>query len=401
MSVEVTAADIRTDADGTRYVRKRMGSNPVTGERVRHQVRIPDGMGDDEAVEYARERLSRFEPAVAVGAGQTLSELVEGCVRWYLDEGRIADTTAVAYRSAARHLGRLAGRPADEVTAGDVQMLYHELITGSEETGPALNPVTVRRLHVVLCRAYRWAVKNGDLKASPMVTVDRPKAEEYAGHAIKAADLARLERYLRGWRKLPAGTYAQRLRREAAFASWLALHTGMRRGEVCALRREDVDLRDGSLTVAGTMVEAGGLHRRDTTKGKRHRTIAITKRVRRHIRRHERVLRDDRGGRPRPMSAPLVSVRGTRPMWPQALSREFRAICDELGLEGSYTFHSLRHTHATELIDAGVDAKTVQQRLGHSDVRVTLSVYRDVAPATDGAAARAFDKRMRTTGGWQ
>ena len=73
------------------------------------------------------------------------------------------------------------------------------------------------------------------------------------------------------------------------------------------------------------------------------------------------------------------------------VDRRFSKVARRLGLPDGVTFHSLRHTHATWLLQGGADMRTVQERLGHARVGTTLEVYGHVMPGRDQAAARAFD----------
>jgi len=75
---------------------------------------------------------------------------------------------------------------------------------------------------------------------------------------------------------------------------------------------------------------------------------------------------------------------------PSTVTRRFKSLVRELGLPEETVFHSLRHTHATWLLMHGFDMRTVQERLGHADVKTTLETYGSVMPGRDQAAAAAF-----------
>ena len=86
---------------------------------------------------------------------------------------------------------------------------------------------------------------------------------------------------------------------------------------------------------------------------------------------------------------PIVTVDGSLSR-PSDVSERVRAIGLRAGLPAWFRFHTLRHTHATQLLLAGADMRTVQERLGHADVATTLRLYGHVLPGRDAAAARAF-----------
>ena len=78
------------------------------------------------------------------------------------------------------------------------------------------------------------------------------------------------------------------------------------------------------------------------------------------------------------------------PIRPDSMSRKWRRFLDDKKLP-SIRFHDLRHSNATALIQAGVNARVVQQRLGHSDVNITLNTYTHVLPEMDMEAAEKLD----------
>ena len=63
-----------------------------------------------------------------------------------------------------------------------------------------------------------------------------------------------------------------------------------------------------------------------------------------------------------------------------------------------FTFHQLRHTHATQLLGAGMDIKTVSARLGHASAATTLNVYSHTIPSKDEEAANVFEGIMQPSG---
>jgi integrase len=81
------------------------------------------------------------------------------------------------------------------------------------------------------------------------------------------------------------------------------------------------------------------------------------------------------------------------PLTPSAVSREFRRLMQRIGLRGR--FHDLRHAHASHLVRAGVDVRTVAGRLGHSTPSLTLNVYGHEVPGAQEHAALVMDRIVR------
>jgi integrase len=80
-------------------------------------------------------------------------------------------------------------------------------------------------------------------------------------------------------------------------------------------------------------------------------------------------------------------------MSPRAVSSEWRDAAEAVGLKG-ITFHALRHTHASQLIDAGVDVVTISKRLGHASPTITLQIYAHLFRKDDGKAADAINAAL-------
>ena len=160
----------------------------------------------------------------------------------------------------------------------------------------------------------------------------------------------------------------------------LALTTGMRQGEVCALRWSDLG-DDGTVTVSHALGNAeGGFYLKEPKTQSSRWTIPLT--------RHTwQALRDMRAESIRKMAAFGLSgdpfVLGTqepdsRPYNPTQIGKDFAAFCKINGFR--CIFHDLRHTFATMMIAAGTDVRTVASHLGHASISMTLNIYADVDP---------------------
>ena len=181
----------------------------------------------------------------------------------------------------------------------------------------------------------------------------------------------------------------------------LALTTGMRRGEVCALRRSNLG-DDGTVTVSHALgnAESGFCLKEPKTQSSR-RTIPLT----RHTR---QALRDMRAESIRKIAAFDLSgdpfVLGTqepdsRPYNPTQIGKDFAAFCKINGFR--CIFYDLRHTFATMMIAAGTDVRTVASHLGHASISMTLNIYADVDPDAKKAVVSkvndCFDVDMTAT----
>jgi integrase len=175
----------------------------------------------------------------------------------------------------------------------------------------------------------------------------------------------------------------------------LALATGMRRNELLALRWRDVDLDAGRLTVEQSLEQtaAHGVRAKSpkTTKGRRTITLPGTTVI--ELRGHWRAQQEQRlalGMGKSPADSPVLATWDGKFMSPSAFNYAWRHQMRAVGMP-NVRLHSLRHTHASTLIAAGVDVLTVSRRLGHSSPTITLNVYGHLVHGTDDRAAQAMD----------
>lgn len=154
----------------------------------------------------------------------------------------------------------------------------------------------------------------------------------------------------------------------------LCLHTGLRLGELCALKWEDIDFENKILAVNRTV-------QRLYTDGYKTKTVLVETAPKSECSRREIPLTDS--------ALELLVKSGTnkeyifggdKPMEPRTMQYHFKKIIKDINLQNQ-NFHILRHTFSTNCIEGGVDVKSLSEMLGHSDVKITLNRY--VHPSMD------------------
>lgn len=381
----MSSVTVGLNKNGVWYASAYLGRDERTGTVRRPYKTLPQAKTEEEAVELANEWLANM-------ADSTLVDLLNTYIDTREANGEIKPNTVRTYRLYAnKHVARVVkNRMCNEITPAEATHMEQMLLMGDSRHKP-LSKNTVNRIHWFLNSAYRYfRTTLGMACDNPMSDARHPEQELIEAKAMDDADFASLKTWLderladRGDAR--AAAYA--------FATWMALYTGMRQGEICALRRRDFSPVRGLLHVGGTVTEVGGLKRQDLPKTKSsRRNIAVT---------HEQVGAIEawmawvNGAIPGlKADDPLIPCNG-KWMRPSSLGHWFRRVRDEIGLARFVTFHTIRHTHATYLLQSGADQRTLQERLGHSDVETTLRYYGHVLEGRDAAAADAFEKLSKT-----
>ena len=387
----MTAPDIvlKQRPDGVYYVRKRFGTNKVTGEEIRKYKSFPDALDEVEAMELAMEWLAEIEPAAKLGITLRMSDVMARYVEAMSPSW--SANTSKTYRNTARWLERVVGDiDADELKPHLVEAAYNVLLAHGGKDGKPLAQNSVKLCHDFLHGMFKWAVKAELVPFNPMPSVAKPRVDHVEAVALREDELAALVAELG-----ELASSDDHIDRMTSLAAYLSLMTGIRCGEVCAVTLADFNFAGAWIHVGATVVEPPGTPpvRQPFTKGRRPRNVAcgpsVVDAVQKAIGSRESFLPEDKA---RDLSLPLVCTRSGSIMRPSIVSRRFTETRRRLGLPENASFHTLRHTHASMLLASGADMKTVSERLGHANVTTTLGIYAHVLPGRDRALADAFDE---------
>lgn len=383
---------MRQAADGTWFCRPYLGSDGE-GRPIRPQRSFPEAADEAEAQALA-DAWCRALGADGLVHSARLADLLADYVAASEANGASPNTARqwrLFARYAERHLG--ASALASELTVADLNRFLQRLMAPKESGGQGLSRNSALACYQFLRGAFNHFVAIGACDRNPLVMAAKPRPERREAQAVAEWDYPALSHALAD----AMGGDDRRLA-ACAFAAWLALATGVRRGEACALRRRDVMAAARSLHVSGNVVEEPGKppYRRELTKGKRSRNVAVTEEGMGRIRAFCAAV-DEACGR-LGADAPLVTADGSL-MRPSAVAAGFREIRRQAGLPEGVTFHSLRHTHASWLVAQGCDLKTLSERMGHASEATTLRIYAHLMPGRDQAAAELFEQAARAAGG--
>ncbi len=350
---------IEERSPGVWRIRVSAGFDPVTGKRrvIRRTVR---GTEDDARTERARILAARGNGDL--GTNATLGALLDA----WLPKARIEASTRANYASALRtHVQpRIGNRPLSQIDVFVIDQLYEDL----EEAG--VTPIRIRTVHTALRAAFRKAVKWRWVTTNPCVEAEPPPV------FLKEATAP-----------TPAQVRALFAAAETLGIQWLAMleltaSLGARRGEICGLQWDDINLDVGTVQVRRAVLVLNGQgivkHVKDNT---RREPAPIHSNVVKVLRRWRLACPPTDDGWAFPDSDGAF-------FRPDQLSYRFRKLCTQVGISRDVKLHGLRHFVGTYLRDEGTDLDVISRRLGHSRTSTTSDVY---GHAVDGRARQAAD----------
>jgi len=258
----------------------------------------------------------------------------------------------------------LGETPLEELRPVQLQAVYNRHL---RQDGKASR--TAQLMHAILHRALSQAVRWQMITRNPVDAVDAPRPPRREMRSLSVDEVGRLLEAARGDRL------------EVLWA--LAVHTGMRLGELLGLRWMDVDFERAEVRVQRQLyyVPHQGLVFADLKTGRSRRSIALGPAM-------VAALRHQRGAALGDLVFP--STVGT-PLSPRNVERAFHALLRKAGLP-DIRFHDLRHTSASLMLAQGVHLKVAQERLGHTDPMITAALYSHISADLQRQAARAIEE---------
>jgi integrase len=317
----------------------------------------------------------------------SVAEWVRGRVDVWESTGEISARTAQRYRQLVENqiVPHIGEKLLQKLRPLDIETWHDELRTVGRVRGKGeLSARTIGHAHKVLGKAFADAA-GFELIHRNVVRLKKPPRVDDEGEMVIVRDVPDLLKKLEG--------SALRL------PGLLGLFCGMRIGEVLALRwgRVDIDAKVIQVREALEKTKKHGIRSKPPKSKAGKRDITMPDEVveaLRIYRRDQLELRMRLGQGNLPDDALLFANLEGEPRSPPAVSRAFSDFTVRIGLP-DVTFHALRHTHASQLIDAGVDVVTISKRLGHAKPDITLRVYAHLFKESDAKAAAAINAALK------
>lgn len=305
-------------------------------------------------------------------------------------------SSEISAKTAERYGELIEGQIVPHIGAMAVQKLkpfdlekWHDTLkaSGRKDGKGGVSARTIGHAHRILAKALAEAARNDLVSRNVAALEGAPKVEAEEIQILGAEQIKKLLASLRG--------------RPPYAAIVTALFTGLRRGELLALRWAALDLDGKTLAVdeALELTKAGVAFKVPKTKAGT-RDISLPDLVVDALREHRRAALEQRialGLGKLPDDALIFPALDGGPRCPRDFSKAWARIAEAEGFP-EVTLHALRHTHASQLIAAGLDVVTISRRMGHASPNVTLAVYAHLFRHRDDKAAAAVNAAVAGLG---
>ena len=318
------------------------------------------GAAEDFLKRWRDELVLEASQENAFSSSTPFIDYVSQFIRVREGNGKVEDTTLRTYYTHKKRLmgTALGNMPIKDITYRDIEEFEQDLLDDG------LSSSTRSHIHVFLKQVLEKARRSGDLIANPFDLVDAPRKS-----GIKKLN-KNLAEYEEGPFKL---------------AVRLALMTGMRQGEICALRWKDIDEKRREIHITHSLKRVNGRYKLGSPKTENSiRTIPYGNELSKALGERRRAAERECAALDTRLSDDSYVVGSPidgRFYSPQVLGKNWHTFSRICGLKGTQNqgvrFHDLRHTFATHAIASGQDVKTVSAILGHANAAMTLNIYSD------------------------
>jgi len=296
-------------------------------------------------------------------------------------EKRIKETTASNAQSLIdKHLIRenpFANKPLSKITTEDIDAFYNLKIDEGYSAS------YIRKMHQMLNQAFNQAVKWKRIKYNPVTDADPP--------AVKKEEM-------KIWSYAEINAFLEHCQGERHYLTFfLAIYTGMRRGEILGLNWSDIDLVNKTIRIQRSLayIPKKGYILTSTKTRKSNRIIPISDMVVKMLvtyHKQQEMYKEQLGALYQDEDFVVCTETGSK-QDPRNVLRALKRLITTSGVT-QIRFHDFRHTHASILIAKGVDVVKVSKRLGHANAKITLETYAHLVPNEDNDLADIFEKAL-------
>ena len=321
----------------------------------------------------AQMKKEKGKGVLSISPKLTVKELLDAWMREYIESGAVRPDTVTWYKMHVERniLPYIGSKQVKKLTPQDINRLYADL----KQAGKS--PTIQAGVHRTMRAAFNWGERQGSISNNPIGKVISPKSERPDHPALSVDEVKAL---LHAIQKKHTRYYNLIL---------LALTTGMRESEILGLRWSDVDLAQKSIRVAYQIKGEGNKATfADVKTRSGRRSISLSDKdielLKEQLAQHTRALSTYTSFKDLNL---VFALDNGNPIPRKSLTKSLKLALQEAGITKPFTFHSLRRTNATLIYLKDPNIRMIQERLGHSEVRTTLSYYTGIVPGHQEKAA--------------
>lgn len=356
--------------------------NHANGKRKRKYKTVH---GSKKTVEQvARQMVHQIESNTYVAPNKmSVADMMNMWYDMYLNDKSPTTLNGYRYQIDNYIIPILGDYRIQDISALQIQQWVNSISENSPITNEPLSAKTVRNIFLNLSAALNRAVVLGLINKNPCENVILPKVKKYEAKIYDESGIRRLIECAKGT--------------DMEVPIMLELSLGLRRGEIIALRWENVDFKNKLVNICENRVE--GKNGEVITKAPKSaagiRTIPLSDSLihmlKEHYRRFLKIKLEYGIGYNK--DDYVICQSNGLPYKPYSFTKKFRKLLEKNNLE-HIRLHDLRHLNASIMLSQGISPKVAQQRLGHSDFSTTMNIYSHVMKSVENEAAQKLDDML-------
>ncbi len=379
----------RGNGEGTIYKRGKKWGAQVMLNKKRKSATFKT---HKEAVDWIRQQNSEATKFMFQHSEATFGDVID---KWLISKKlSVRNKTYLQYETTTRlHLKpRFRDKPFKGITSSDlsnalININADILSIKNDKMGETTR--TTYSAYQILKMVYNYAVRDKIIQINPMTNIERPNYKARSPmHILTEEEAIRL---------IDAG---EKFHFDTICA--LTVTTGLREGEVLGLSWQNINLNENdpfiTITRQAQYIPGKGIRILEPKTDSSHRKIPIGRLVLDKLLAHKKYVEKMKafaGERWKEHNLVFPSTVGT-PISVQNFLRKYRQVLKAANLP-KIGFHDLRHTAASLMLLSGIHIKVVSERLGHSDIRITLDLYSHIMPSMQRGAADTMDLLVAKT----